>query len=96
MVVEIIGNIYHSLTHFTTVVGHADCSYDLLISLVVVNTHLDLCLIGGVLPYFEVTGHPVPFSSLGFKYPDCFIWYIVYTSKMKGSFRDNCPRYFYL
>ena len=32
-----------------------------------------LCLFGGVLPYFEVTGHPVPVSSLEFKYPDCFI-----------------------
>ena len=31
------------------------------------------CLFGGVLPYFEVTGHPVPISSLGFKCPDCFI-----------------------
>ena len=41
------------------------------------------CLFGGVLPYFEVTGHPVPVSSLGFKCPDCFIWncsYIVYPS----------------
>ena len=24
------------------------------------------CIFGGVLPYFEVTGHPVPVSSLGF------------------------------
>ena len=32
------------------------------------------CLFGGVLLYFEVTGHPVPVSSLGFKCPDCFIW----------------------
>ena len=50
------------------------------------------CLFGGVLPYFEMTGHPVPVSSLGFKCPDCFIWicsYIVYPSKMKGSFNDN-------
>ena len=31
------------------------------------------CWFGGVLPYFEVTGHPVPVSSLGFKCPDCFI-----------------------
>ena len=57
------------------------------------------CLFGGVLPYFEVTGHPVPVSSLGFKCPDCFIWncsYIVYTSKMKGPSRDNCLRYYYL
>ena len=57
------------------------------------------CLFRGVLPYFEVTGHPVPVSSLGFKCPDCFIWncsYTVYPSKMKGPFRDNCLRYFYL
>ena len=50
-------------------------------------------MFGGVLPYFEVTGHPVPVSSLGFKCPDCFIWncsYIVYPAKMKGPFRDNC------
>ena len=56
-------------------------------------------LFGGVLPYFEVTGHPVPVSSLKFKCPDCFIRnysYIVYPSKMKGPFRDNCLRYFYL
>ena len=56
------------------------------------------CLFVGVLPYFEVTGHPVPVSSLGFKCPDCFIWncrYIVYPSKMKGPFRDNCLMYFY-
>ena len=55
------------------------------------------CLFGGVHPYFEATGHPV--SPLGFKCPDCFIWncsYIVYTSKMKGPFRDNCIRYYYL
>ena len=32
------------------------------------------CLFGGVLSYFEVTGHPVTVSSLGFKCPDCFIW----------------------
>ena len=47
------------------------------------------CLFGGVLPYFEVTGHPVRVSSLGVKCPHCFIWncsYIVYTSKVKGSF----------
>ena len=57
------------------------------------------CLIGGVLPYFEVTGHPVPVSSPGFKCLDCFIWncsYIVYPSKMKGPFRDNCLMYYYL
>ena len=48
-----------------------------------------------------MTGHLVPVSSLGFKYPDSFIWncsYIVYPSKMKGSlgqFRDNCmPKVF--
>ena len=55
------------------------------------------CLSGGVLPYFEVPGHPVPVSSLGFKCPHYFIWrrsYIVYPSKM--PFRDNCIRYFYL
>ena len=28
------------------------------------------CLLGGVLLYFEVTGHPVPASLLGFKYPE--------------------------
>ena len=57
------------------------------------------CLQGGVLPYFEVTGHPVPVSLIGFACPDCFIWncsYIVYPSKMKGPFRDNCLRYYYL
>ena len=57
------------------------------------------CLFGGVLSYFEVMGHPVPVSSLGFKWPDCFIWncsYIVYPSKMKGPFRDNCLMYYYL
>ena len=31
------------------------------------------CLFGGVLPYFEVTGNPVPVSSLRFKCPDYFI-----------------------
>ena len=54
------------------------------------------CLFGSVLPYFEVTGHPVPVSSLGFKCPDCFIWncsYIVYPSQIKGSYMDNCLRY---
>ena len=57
------------------------------------------CLLGGVLPYFEVTWHPVLGSSLGFKCLDCFIWncsYIVYPSMMKGPFRDNCLRYYYL
>ena len=52
------------------------------------------CLFGGVLPYFEVTGHPVPVSSLLFKCPDCFIWncsYIVYPSNMKGLFRVFLP-----
>ena len=47
--------------------------------------HTPPCLFGGVLPYFEVTGHPVPAFSLGFKCPDCFIWNcsnIVYPSKM--------------
>ena len=46
-----------------------------------------MVLFGGVLPYFEVTWHPVLVSSLGFKCPDCFIWhcsYVVYPSKMKG------------
>ena len=46
-----------------------------------------------------MTGHPVPVSSLGFKCSDCFIWncsYIVYPSKMKGSFRDNYQRHYYL
>ena len=41
-------------------------------------------MFGGVPPYFEVTGHPVPVSSLGFKCPDCFIWncsYIVYPER---------------
>ena len=62
---------------------------------------LDMCLCFGcgVLPYFQVTGHPVPISSLGFQCPDCFIWncsYIVYPSKMKGQFWDSCLRYFYL
>ena len=57
------------------------------------------CLFGGVLPYFEVTGHLFPVSSLGFKCLDCFIWncsYIVYPSKMKGPFRDNCLRCYHL
>ena len=57
------------------------------------------CLSGCILPYFAVTGHPVPVSSLGFKCPDCFIWncsFIVYPSKIKESFRDNYLRYFYL
>ena len=56
-------------------------------------------LVEGVLPYFEVTGHPVPGFSLGSKCPDCFIWncsYVVYPSKMKGPFRDNCLWYYYL
>ena len=56
-------------------------------------------LFGGVLPYFEVMGHPVPLSWLGFKCPDCFIWtcsYIAYPSKMKGPFTDNCLKYFYI
>ena len=46
------------------------------------------CLFGGVLPYFEITGHPATVSSLGFKCPDCFIWncsYNLYPSKMKGT-----------
>ena len=50
------------------------------------------CLFGCVLPYFEMMGHPVPVSSLGFKCPDCFIWncsHSVYPSKMKGPFRGN-------
>ena len=38
------------------------------------------CLFGGVLPYFEVTGHPVPVSALGFKCPDCLIWNCSYTA----------------
>ena len=57
------------------------------------------CLFRGVFPYFEVTGHPVLVSSLGFKCPDCFLSnysYIGYPSKMKGPFRDNCLRYYYL
>ena len=57
------------------------------------------CLFGGILPYFEVTGHPVPVSSLGFQCPNCFIWnrsYIVYPSKMKAPFRDNYLRYYNL
>ena len=43
------------------------------------------CLFGGVLPYFKVTGHPVPVSALGFKCPGCFMWngsYIVHLSKV--------------
>ena len=45
------------------------------------------------------TGHPVPVSSLGLKCPDCCTWncsYIVYPSKMKRPFRDNCLMYVYL
>ena len=37
-----------------------------------------------VLPYFEVAGHPVSVSSLGFICLDCFIWncsYIVLSFK---------------
>ena len=48
--------------------------------LLLLTTHT--CLYGGVFPHFEVTGHPVPVSSLGFKCLDCFIWncsYIVYS-----------------
>ena len=77
------------------------CSLFLSICLfVLVNCLLNaFAVLGGVIPYFDVTGHPVPVSSLGFKCPDCFIcnWsYIVYPSKMKGPFRDNCLRYYYL
>ena len=58
---------------------------------VVVYPHIHACLeVSFQVPYFEVTGHPVPFFSLGFKCPDCFIWncsYIVYPSKMKGPFK---------
>ena len=46
------------------------------------------CLFGGVLPYFEVTGDPVPVSSLGFKCPYCFIWncsYIIYERAIQGQ-----------
>ena len=46
------------------------------------------CLFGGVLPYIEVTGHPVSVSSIGLKCPDCFIWncsYIVYPSNKGHS-----------
>ena len=59
--------------------------------------HTPPCLLGGVLPYFEVTGHPVPVSSLGLKCPDCFIWncsHIVYPLRMKCPFRYNCLRYY--
>ena len=52
---------------------HADviclCLVCIPVAVVVVNPHLHTCF-GGVLPYFEVTGHPVPVSSLGFKCPD--------------------------
>ena len=51
------------------------------------------------IPYFELTGHPVPVFSLGFVCPDCFILncsYMVYPSKMKRPFRYNCLGYFYL
>ena len=73
------------------------CHLDLLKELFCCCRPTPPCLYGGVLPYLEVTGHPVSVSSLGFKCPDCFIWncnYIVYPSKMKGPFRDNCLRYF--
>ena len=56
-------------------------------------------MFGGVLPYLEVTGHLVPESSLGFMCPDFFIWNcsnMVYPSKIKGPFWDNCLRYYYL
>ena len=64
---------------------------------VVVDPHLHGCL--------KVSFHTLKRRrsssgfSLGFKCPDCFIWncsYILYPSKMKGPFRDNCLRYFYL
>ena len=64
---------------------------------VVVDPHLHGCL--GVSFHTELMGHPVPVSSLGFKCPDGFIWdcsYILYPFKMKGPFKDNCPRYYYL
>ena len=53
------------------------------------------CLFGGVPPYFDVTGHPVPVSSLGFKCPDCFIWncrYIVYPTKMKRAIQGQLSK----
>ena len=71
---------------------------EITIVVVVVDLYLHACH-GGVLPYFEVTGHPLPVPSLGFKCPDCFIWncsHIVYPSELKGPFRDNCLRHFCL
>ena len=65
-----------------------ECKSAFMHSAVVVNP-TPPCLVEGVLPYFEVTGQPVPVSSLGFKCPDCFIWncsYIFNPSKMKGPF----------
>ena len=46
------------------------------------------CLFGGVLPYFEVTGHPVPLSSLGFKRLDYFTLnysYVVLERAIQGQ-----------
>ena len=57
----------------------------------VVDPHLHASL--------EMMGNPVPIFSLGFKCPDCFIWncrYFFYPSNIKGSFKDNCLRYFAL
>ena len=53
------------------------------------------CLPGGVLPYFEVTGHPVSVSSLGFKCPDCLIWncsYIGLSLKDERAIQGQLPK----
>ena len=64
---------------------------------VVVYPHLHACL---EVSYFEVMGIQFRFPHQEVrKCPDCFIWncsYIVYPSKMKGPFRDNCLKYYYL
>ena len=43
------------------------------------------CLLGDVFPYFEVTGHPVPVSSLGFKCQDCFLELSLYCPSFKDE-----------
>ena len=66
---------------------------------VVVDPHLHASLEVSFHTLMDVTWYPVPVSSPVFKCPDCFIWscsYIVYPSNMKGPFRDNCLRYFYI
>ena len=55
-----------------------------------------MLVLGGVLPYFEVAGHPVPVSSLGFKCPDCFIWNCSYIISFTDEkvIRGQLPKVF--